>query len=69
MQQGDWSYSTGVRFGARRLSELPDACAQVGIANPLLVTDRGLASLPVTLQVLDILDAAGLGRALFRDCI
>ena len=67
MLQGNWSYPTAVRFGAGRLSELPDACAQAGIANPLLVTDRGLASLPVTLQALDILDAAGLGRALFSD--
>ena len=67
MLQGNWSYPTAVRFGAERLSELPDACAQAGIANPLLVTDRGLASLPVTLQALDILDAAGLGRALFSD--
>ena len=56
-----------MRFGAGRLSDLPDACAQAGIANPLLVTDRGLASLPVTLQALNILDAAGLGFALFSD--
>ena len=67
MLQGNWSYPTAVRFGAGRLSELPDACAQAGIANPLLVTDRDLASMPITLRALDILDAAGLGRALFRD--
>ena len=33
--------------------------------NPLLVTDKGLANLPITQNTLDILDAAGLGRAMF----
>ncbi len=64
---GNWSYPTNIRFGAGRISELPDACAQVGIRNPLLVTDRGLADLPITKHALDILDGAGLGRGLFAD--
>jgi alcohol dehydrogenase class IV len=34
---------------------------------PLLVTDRGLAAMPITQNALDILDAAGLGRAIFSD--
>lgn len=63
----NWSYPTAIRFGAGRIRELPDACAQAGITRPLLVTDRGLATLPVTAQALDILGAAGLGRALFSD--
>ena len=61
----NWSYPTAIKFGAGRIAELPAACAQAGIKRPLLVTDRGLASLPITLQTLDILDAAGLGRAMF----
>ena len=61
----NWSYPTAIKFGAGRIAELPAACAQAGIKRPLLVTDRGLASLPITLQALDILDAAGLGRAMF----
>lgn len=63
----NWSYPTAIRFGAGRIAELPDACRAAGIARPLLVTDRGLASLPVTARALDILDAAGLGRAIFAD--
>src|SRR5690606_28250458 len=47
--------------------ELPAACAQAGILRPLLVTDKGLANLPVTQSTLDILDAAGLGRAMFSE--
>ncbi|MCA2012166.1 iron-containing alcohol dehydrogenase [Cereibacter sphaeroides] len=63
----NWSYPTAVRFGAGRIAELPDACAVAGIKRPLLVTDRGLAGLPITIRALDILEAAGLGRALFAD--
>ena len=62
---GNWSYPTVVRFGAGRIGELPEACAQAGIRKPLLVTDRGLADLPITARTLDILEAAGLGRDLF----
>lgn len=61
----NWSYPTAIRFGAGRIAELPEACAQVGMKKPLLVTDKGLASLPITTGALDILEAAGLGRAIF----
>ncbi len=63
----NWSYPTAIRFGAGRIKELPQACAAAGIRRPLLVTDRGLASLPITAATLDILDAAGLGRAMFAE--
>jgi alcohol dehydrogenase class IV len=62
-----WSYPTSIRFGAGRIRELPAACAEARIRRPLLVTDRALASLPITVATLDILEAAGLGRALFAD--
>ena len=62
-----WSYPTTVRFGAGRLRELGEACAAAGIARPLLVTDRGLANLPVAARALDALADAGLGRAVFAD--
>ncbi|QRF67412.1 iron-containing alcohol dehydrogenase [Ponticoccus alexandrii] len=64
---GNWSYPTAIKFGAGRIAELPGACAQAGMKRPLLVTDRGLADLPITDATLDILEAAGLGRALFAD--
>ncbi|MBN7786233.1 iron-containing alcohol dehydrogenase [Ponticoccus gilvus] len=64
---GNWSYPTAIKFGAGRIAELPAACAQAGMTRPLLVTDKGLADLPITDATLDILEAAGLGRALFAD--
>ncbi|MEO1539572.1 MAG: iron-containing alcohol dehydrogenase [Pseudomonadota bacterium] len=64
---GNWSYPTSVRFGAGRISEIADACRSTGIEKPLLVTDKGLASMEITIRTLDLLDAAGLGRGLFSD--
>lgn len=63
----NWSYPTSIRFGAGRIKELPEACTVAGIKRPLLVTDRGLANLPVTASTLDILEKSGLGRAFFAD--
>ncbi|WP_107497239.1 iron-containing alcohol dehydrogenase [Thalassobius sp. I31.1] len=64
---GNWSYPTTMKFGAGRISELAEACKSLGMKRPLLVTDKGLAPLPITAQALDILEAAGLGRGLFAE--
>ncbi len=64
---GNWSYPTAVKFGAGRIAELPAACEAAGIKRPLLVTDKGLAPLPITAATLDIMEAAGLGRGIFSD--
>lgn len=63
----NWSYPTAVRFGAGRISEIADACKAAGITKPLLVTDRGLANMEITTRTLDLLEAAGMGRAIFAD--
>ncbi len=63
----NWSYPTAIRFGAGRISEIADACAAAGIKKPLLITDRGLADMEITTRTLDLLEAAGLGWAMFAD--
>jgi alcohol dehydrogenase class IV len=63
----NWSYPTAIRFGPGRIAELAEACRAAGIARPLLVTDRGLANLPITTRALDVLESAGLGRAAFAE--
>ncbi|WP_027683708.1 iron-containing alcohol dehydrogenase [Rhizobium leguminosarum] len=63
----NWSYPTSVKLGRGRIMELADACKSLGIKKPLLVTDRGLASMAITKTALDILEDAGLGRAIFAD--
>ena len=63
----NWSYPTAIKFGVGRIVELADHCKAVGMAKPLLVTDKALASLPITAAALDSLAAAGLGRAVFSE--
>ncbi|HLI13256.1 MAG TPA: iron-containing alcohol dehydrogenase [Alphaproteobacteria bacterium] len=63
----NWTYPTQVRFGPGRLKELPEACKSAGIARPLIVTDPGLARLPMIDRVRELLAAAGLEAALFSD--
>ncbi|WP_287884323.1 MULTISPECIES: iron-containing alcohol dehydrogenase [Paracoccus] len=65
--RANWSYPTTIKFGLGRVTELAEHCRAVGIARPLLVTDKALASLPITAQALDVLDASGLGRAVFSE--
>jgi len=63
----NWSYPTAIRLGAVRIAELAEACNEVGISRPLLVTDRGLAALPITERALDILRKAGLEAGIFAE--
>jgi len=63
----NWSYPTAIRFGAGRIAEIGEACAAAGIKRPLLVTDRGLASMEITQRTLKLMQDAGLGTAMFAD--
>lgn len=64
---GSWNYPTSIRFGVGRISELADACRTLDMTHPLLVTDSGLAELPMTKEALAAIDAAGLPTGLFCD--
>ena len=63
----NWSYPTRVLFGPGRIRELAAACREAGMARPLLVTDRGLKDMAITTRALDLLEEAGLGRAIFAE--
>jgi alcohol dehydrogenase class IV len=63
----NWNYPTAIRFGAGRITELPDACHAAGILRPLLVTDAGLAKLDVTRRALELLANAGVDTGLFSE--
>jgi alcohol dehydrogenase class IV len=62
-----WTYPTHVRFGPGRVAELGQACAAAGIARPLVVTDAGVAALPIFGRALDALGEAGLEPAVFAE--
>ncbi len=61
----NWSFPTAIRFGPGRIAELPEACREAGIGRPLLVTDPGLAQLPMIEGAMAACAASGLGIVLF----
>ncbi len=63
----NWNYPTLMRFGAGRIADLASACKSLGIARPLLVTDPGIARLPMIGAALAALKEAGLSAGLFSD--
>ncbi len=64
---GNWHYPTAMRMGAGRISELPEACGSLGLNAPLIVTDAGLAGLPMLQAMLEACKAAGLKAGMFSD--
>ena len=63
----NWNYPTAVRTGPGRISELADVCLEHNIRAPLLVTDPGLAELPMVKDVVKVCEQAGLAIGLFSD--
>ncbi|PTS86696.1 alcohol dehydrogenase [Pseudomonas sp. HMWF032] len=62
----NWNYPTSVRVGVGRARELPAACQQLGMSAPLLVTDPGLAALPMIERALLHCSDDGLKVGLFH---
>ncbi|MBC8246498.1 MAG: iron-containing alcohol dehydrogenase [Deltaproteobacteria bacterium] len=63
----NWNYPTAIRFGVGRLLELADACQQLSMFKPLLVTDSGIAELPMVEQALAANRAKGLPTGIFSN--
>jgi alcohol dehydrogenase class IV len=64
---GNWNYPTAIKFGPGRIKELPEVCRAVGIKRPLLVTDAGLAKLPMVGEAVATNAAADVPTAVFAD--
>jgi len=62
-----WNYPTTIHFGNGKRRDLPALCATLQIQRPLLITDAGLAALPITRDTLAHCRAAGLTIGLFHD--
>jgi alcohol dehydrogenase class IV len=65
--KGNWNYPTRMRFGAGKIKELPGELKGLGVKRPLLVTDPGLARLPMIQDALAAMKSAGLEPGLFSD--
>jgi len=64
---GNWNYPTPIRFGPGRIVELADACLELNIHRPLLITDPVLADLPITKQALEAVSSKDLYCGVFSD--
>lgn len=65
--QGTWNYPTALRFGVGRIAELPQACRELGMRRPLIVTDQGIAKLGMMDDILAIQEEGGMASGLFYD--
>ncbi|RLA14182.1 MAG: alcohol dehydrogenase [Gammaproteobacteria bacterium] len=63
----NWNYPTAMRVGAGRISELASVCRDLNMNAPLLVTDPGLAGLPMVADAVANCQQAGLSIAVFSD--
>ena len=61
------NYPTAIKYGAGRIKELAEFCKANGIKRPLVVTDKGLAAMPMVANIMADLKEAGLKAALFAD--
>lgn len=64
---GNWSYPTTIKFGAGRLQELSTASRDLGLTNPLFVTDKGLAAQEIVNSALQVLQSDGYAGDLFSE--
>lgn len=64
---GNWNYPTSIKFGAGRIVELPEHCRALGMQRPLLVTDAGLAALPMVRQAVESCRDDGVECEVFSD--
>jgi alcohol dehydrogenase class IV len=58
--EANWNYPTTVWAGPGRIAKLPAACARLGMARPLLVTDEGLRDAPMVRRALELVPDAQL---------
>lgn len=65
--RANWNYPTAIKVGAGRIRELPSLCQSLGIKNALLITDPGLAPLPIVQQAVLGCQSDGLGCAVFSN--
>lgn len=63
----NWNYPTSIKAGPGRIKELPGWCRELGMARPLLVTDPGLAALPMVEGAVAACRQAGLECGLFHE--
>jgi alcohol dehydrogenase class IV len=67
LQPQDWSFPVPIAYGPGRLAEIGLKSAELGLLNPLVVTDRGSRDLPFIATLQSYLAQAGLKSGLFSE--
>ena len=67
LQKQDWTFPVPIAYGPGRLSEIGQKSVELGILNPLVVTDRGSRDLPFIATLQGYLAQAGLKSGLFSE--
>ncbi len=62
-----FGFPTPIYFGAGVRKELPDFLKSKNIHRPLLITDKGVGALPISLDVENLIKSAGLSVAKFSE--
>lgn len=65
--RGNWNFPTGIVAGEGTIVQLPGCCRELGMSRPLLVTDPGLALLPMVEEALCDCRIAGVEAGLFSN--
>ena len=69
MQKYNWNYPTTMWVGENRINDIAEACKNLGITKPLLVTDKGLAETNIVKNTLSILDNNKLPAKLYSNVV
>ena len=69
MQKYNWNYPTTMWVGENRINDISEACKNLGITKPLLVTDKGLAETDIVKNTLKILDKNNVSVQLYSNVI
>ena len=57
MMSMNWNYPTSIWFGEKRISEIQQACENLNISNPLIVTDPGILKTDIVEKINEALNS------------
>ena len=69
MNKYNWNYPTTMWVGENRINDIAQACNNLGITRPLLVTDKGLAQTEILKKTLSILNNNNLSVELYANVV
>jgi alcohol dehydrogenase class IV len=61
----DWNFPVPIAYGPGRLVEIGQKCVDLGVRNPLIVTDHGSRELAFISRLVEYLSGTGLASAVF----